>query len=139
MRLSILLTSMMLCGCAFAGDVLWIAEAVPAAKSAAQEPKLSRYASDVSRALHISNLDLLEEKKRDLVVGESARAKFKSGSLVTLECLARDETRYTVRLNVADKAGAILTTDVHLAKQSPLLIHGPSENGQHLVFILEVR
>lgn len=80
-----------------------------------------------------------EEKKRPIEEGVRETFKLKNGFTAAVTCRERTNTRYTIEVELFDAAGRLLSARAALAKQSPIVIRGPSSGGRSPLLVLWVR
>ena len=135
---------LMACGTSGAragGDRIWSAlvlatkETTPSAIPGA----LEKFAPTIKKIFGYNSLYLLGEKKRDLVSGSEQWLVPSKEFFFKVECLSREATSYTLRIELYRDKSLLVTTEAKLAKDAPLYIRGPAWGRGHLIFLLEVR
>jgi hypothetical protein len=121
-----------------APDELWIA-AVQGQESGPVDSTLKSYLSVCRESLHLSGLKLIDTEKEPLEPGQGSVAKFKGGYTIEVQCLKRQPTRYLVSLTLADREGPLLETRAAIARNSPMILAGPSSLEGRLFFLVLVR
>ena len=123
------------------GDRIWSA-LVLATRENPPKPvpeELTDVAPAIKKVFGYSSLYLLGEKKRDLVSGGEEWLVPSREFFFKVQCLAREETFYRLRIELYRGEKLLLTTEVKLARDAPLYIRGPIWGEGQLIFLFEVR
>ena len=121
-----------------APDELWIAK-VNGTASGDVDRALVNYLPQSQDALQLSGLSLVDTEKEPLIPGQSSTAKFKGGYTLEVKCIDRRPTRYVLALTLGDQTGPILASQVEIARNSPIILAGPTSSEGRLLFFLVVR
>jgi hypothetical protein len=121
-----------------APDELWIGM-VNGTKSGSVARALENYLPQSQDALQLSGLDLVDTEKEPLVPGESSTAKFKGGYTLHVKCLERRAAHYSLALTLGNKDGGVLTSQVEIARDQPIILAGPTSADGRLLFFVVVR
>ena len=100
---------------------------------------LEKFAPSVRKIFGYNSLYLLGEKKRDLISGGEEWLVPSKEFFFKVHCLSKEETSYSLRIELYRDKNLLVTTEAKLARDAPLYIRGPAWGKGHLIFVLEVR
>jgi len=123
------------------GDRIWSALLL-ATKENPPSPipvALEKFAPAIKKIFGYNSFYLLGEKKRNLVSGGEEWLVPSKEFFFKVQCLSREATSYTLRIELYRDKSLLLTTEAKLAKDAPLYIRGPVWGRGQLIFLLEVR
>lgn len=123
------------------GDRIWSA-IVLATKEEPPQPlpeSLTDFAPTIKKVFGYNSLYLLGQKKRDLVSGGEEWLVPTKDFFLKVQCLAREETSYKLRIELYRESKLLVTTEAKLARDAPLYIRGPNWGKGQLIFLLEVQ
>ena len=103
------------------------------------QARLEKFAPTIKKIFGYNSLYLLGEKKRDLFSGGEQWLVPSKEFFFKVQCLSRDATSYTLRIELYRDKNLLVTTEAKLAKDAPLYIRGPEWGSGQLILLLEVR
>ena len=123
------------------GDRIWSALVLATKEEppAAVPDTLKDFAPSIKKVFGYNSLYLLGQKKRDLVSGGEEWLVPSREFFFKVQCLAREETCYKLRIELFHGRELLVTTEARLARGAPLYIRGPAWGRGHLIFLLEVK
>ena len=107
--------------------------------SAPVPEKIKDFAPTLEKIFGYNSFYLMGRKTRGLVKGDEAWLIPTREFFLGVECLAREETYYKLRIELYRKDELLLTTEARLARDAPLYIRGPLWGSGQLIFVLEVQ
>lgn len=123
------------------GDRIWSALVLATKEETPKPPprQLEALAPTLKKVFGYNTFYLLGDKRRSLVTGGEEWLVPSQEFFMRVKCLSREPAYYNLVIELYREKKLLLTSEVRLARNAPLIIRGPQWGKGQLVFVLEVR